>query len=244
MRRLLLLAGLVALVGCTAPLRPEGVRHVSNDHVLKSNYVIGQPLTVNVGDPMVKVQDYWEDSYEEPAATPTKTSTMRGGAVDIAFQEGQSYPIKGRIAVSGKDYQVVARDQSRAYQAALLGDDGKLYQQIVAKVPDGDNHVMVVYTLKVDPPDATFVRQATKKVNSSKGFVNYEVLYTGISDNSINLTYREFSPEGLARVAFFQNLTYPRNASTITFRNLRLAVDQATPESITIRVLSDGRSAG
>lgn len=58
MKVLGILAAAVALTACTAPLRPEGVRHLGNQHVLKSNYEVGKPLTVNVGDPMVKVQDY------------------------------------------------------------------------------------------------------------------------------------------------------------------------------------------
>ena len=47
--------------------------------------------------------------------------------------------------------------------------------------------------------------------------MNYELLYTGVSATGLNLTYREFSPEGLARVAFFQNLTYEAAAKSIAF---------------------------
>ena len=244
MKALVILAATVALTACTAPLRPEGVRHVGSQHVLKSNYKVGQPLTVNVGDAMVKVQDYWEDSFEEPSATPNKTFTMKGGPVNLAFLEGQNYQVKGRMAVEGKDYQVVAHQPNPIqYQAALLGDDGKLLPRIVATNPgmNGD-HVMVLYTLEISPPDGTLVREPRTKVNTNKGFVNFELLFTGLTDNAINLTYREFSPDGLARVAFYQNLTYPRNAQTVTFRNLKMAIDQVSGDSITFRVLEDRRS--
>jgi hypothetical protein len=46
----------------------------------------------------------------------------------------------------------------------------------------------------------------------------------------------------LARVAFFQNLTYPRNASTITFRNLKMSIEQVSGDNITFRVLEDRRT--
>lgn len=244
MKVLGILAATVALTACTAPLRPEGVRHLGNQHVLKSNYEVGKPLTVNVGDPMVKVQDYWEDSFEEPSATPNKSFTMTGGPVNLAFLEGQSYQVKGRMAVEGKDYQVVANQSNPIqYQAALLGDDGKLLPRVVATNPgmNGD-HVMVIYTLQISPPDGTLIRQPKTRVNTNKGFVNYEILFTGITDSAINLTYREFSPEGLARVAFFQSLTYPRNASTITFRNLKMSIEQVSGDNITFRVLEDRRT--
>lgn len=244
MKALVILAATVALTACAIPMRPEGERHVGNQHVLKKNYEVGKPLTVNVGDPMVKVQDYWEDSFEEPSATPNKSFTMTGGPVSVAFQAGQSYQVKGRLAVDGKDYQVVANQSNPVqYQAALLGDDGKLLPRIVVTGPGmNGGHVLVIYTLQISPPDATLVRQPKAKVNTNKGFINYELLFTGVTDNAINLTYREFSPEGLARVAFFQNLTYPRNSPTVTFRNLKMSIDQVSGDSITFRVLEDRRS--
>ena len=63
------------------------------------------------------------------------------------------------------------------------------------------------------------------------GFINYELLYTGSNASGINLTYREFSPEGLARVAFFQNLTYPADARSITFKQLRIRVERASADA-------------
>jgi hypothetical protein len=77
-------------------------------------------------------------------------------------------------------------------------------------------------------------------VKTTKGYENYELLYTGVSATGINLTYREFSPDGLARVAFFQNLTYEATAKSIAFKKFRIAVEAATSESITFTVLADG----
>lgn len=240
---LVLSAAVTLLAGCTAPLRPEVARQTDRQHIVQSNYTIGAPLTVNVGEPLIKVQDYWQDQFDEPMATATKSFKMTGGPVELTFIANQSYRVRGRIAVDGKDYSVVSPEgTSPAYQAALVADDGVPLTRVAATNPglNGD-HVFVAYTFKIDPPDARLERKSSVRVDTSKGFVNYEVLYTGISENAINMTYREFSPDGLARVAFFQNLTYPRTAATITFRQIRLAIQQVTPESITARVISDGR---
>ena len=40
--------------------------------------------------------------------------------------------------------------------------------------------------------------------------------------SGLNLTYREFGPEGTARVAFFQNLTYEVGAKITTFKSTEL----------------------
>lgn len=89
------------------------------------------------------------------------------------------------MAVEGKDYQVAANQSNPIqYQAALLGDDGKLLPRVVATNPglNGD-HVMVIYTLQISPPDGTLIRQPKTRVNTNKGFVNYEILFTGITDS-------------------------------------------------------------
>jgi hypothetical protein len=84
------------------------------------------------------------------------------------------------------------------------------------------------------------IEESVPVVKTTKGYENYELLYTGVSATGINLTYREFSPDGLARVAFFQNLTYEATAKSIAFKKFKIAVEAATSESITFTVLADG----
>lgn len=243
MRKITILVACVAsVVGCTTPIRYEGARHVSQDHVVTRSYQLGVPKTVSVGEAIVKVEDYWADISEQPVALPTKSFTVKGGPVALVYEQGKEYPVRGLIAVEGKDYAVVPNSSNPSgYSAALVSPDGSIYNRVVGTNPNlrGD-HVMVVYTMTIDPSDAKLVRQRSQTVNMTKGFINYEILYTGTSANAINLTYREFSPEGAARVAFFQNLTYPADAKSITFKQLRIAVDRATADGITFTVVADG----
>jgi hypothetical protein len=82
---------------------------------------------------------------------------------------------------------------------------------------------------------------ASNKVSEieAKGYVNYEIVFTGKSANQLNFVYREFSREDLARQAFFQNLTYSAEESQIRFRNLQIRVDRVSNEGITYVVLQD-----
>ena len=55
---------LVLLAACTIPLQPEVQRRLEDQHRFAKNYVIGESMTVNVGDPIIKFQDFWVETIE------------------------------------------------------------------------------------------------------------------------------------------------------------------------------------
>ena len=119
---------------------------------------------------------------------------------------------------------------------------GTLYDRVVmAGPPLISGLVLSIYNLAIFDPTAKIVRETSQNVKSSRGYENFEILYTGTNSSGLNLTYREFSPEGIARVAFFQNLTYEVGAKIITFKKYRIAVEHASSESITFTFLADGQ---
>ena len=67
----------------------------------------------------------------------------------------------------------------------------------------------------------------------------YELLYQGITNGSLKLSYREYIND-FARPAFFQDVTYDLDSTTttITFRTVRIEVLRANNNQITYRVLS------
>jgi hypothetical protein len=81
------------------------------------------------------------------------------------------------------------------------------------------------------------------QINSSgKGF-KYELLYNGISSNTLNITYREFVDQ-MARPAFQQDLTYTVSGTgptDIVFRGARITVYKADNSSVRFVVHSGVR---
>jgi len=63
-------------------------------------------------------------------------------------------------------------------------------------------------------------------------------VYTGKGEDGLKLLYREFTPDDLARPAFYQELTYGSDAKVIRFRKLRIAVELADYEMIVYTVLA------
>jgi hypothetical protein len=235
---------IVAFLGaCVTTLRPEGPGRVDERRQFVKNYTIGQQITVNVGDPMIKFQDYELklETIESPVVTPERTVNLRGGVVNITLTAGQKYPVRGRMLVNGIDYVVVGTtDHPVHFRAVLVKPDGTLHNRVAFYNPNLGGLQLVFYTFTLSDPSTRIIRDTTQNVKSTKGYQNFEILYSGINTNGLNLTYREFSPDGLARVAFFQNLSYEANAKTITFKSYRIAIERASSEAITFTVLADG----
>ena len=239
----LVCAAIISLDGCSMTMRPEGPRSAGAERQYTKNYTIGEKKTVNVGDAMIKFQDYWVERIESPVVSPERTVNLEGGLVDITFNAGQKYAVVGRIAFDGVEYSVVPVKNSPDVPAALIKQDGTLLNRVARIMPNGEV-VVVVYSMTVSDPTVRMVRDSEQHIATTKGYQNFELIYTGTTATSLNITYREFSPEGLARTAFYQNLTYEAGSKLITFKNFRVAVESASSESITFTVVSDGNLTG
>jgi hypothetical protein len=247
-----LIAGFFAagFSGCATPLKYEAPQSLPDKHEFVRNYRLGESITVNVGEPMVKVRDFWIESAESSVAVPERDVNLKGGLVNIDLVGGRKYQVKGRAYIDGKELTAVAFDEHPTeFRAVLINADGTLHNRIAGSslragafgsLNRGDELIPLAYTLTISDPSVRLLREKVETIKIAKGYENYELLYTGVSGAGLNLTYREFSPDGLARVAFFQNLTYEAGAKSITFKKFRIAVEKATSESITFTVLSDG----
>lgn len=76
-------------------------------------------------------------------------------------------------------------------------------------------------------------------ISAEKGYVNFEILYSGKDNNSIHAIYREYSQDNLARVAYFQNLTFPADSPMIRYKNIQIKVHSSDGEKLTYTVIND-----
>ena len=77
-------------------------------------------------------------------------------------------------------------------------------------------------------------------MDSTAGFTNFELIYTGRNAQSLTFLYREYTPNDMAKPAFYQTLTYSADSKTLRFKKIRLGIDEATDERLVYRVLEDG----
>lgn len=242
---LTLICSVLALMlsGCYTALLVDAPSKISDEHKFVKSYVLGEKKTVTVGDPMVKVQDYWIENFSSDFVYPDKSVTVKGTPVNIVLEANKRYRVKGAIDVNGLRCLLLVFDQAQDMAfCVIVNPNGSLVNRAALSFGANgrENVTLIPGEAIISDPSVRIVRESAPVVKTTKGYENYELLYTGVSATGINLTYREFSPDGLARVAFFQNLTYKATAKSIAFKKFRIAVEAATSESITFTVLSDG----
>jgi len=234
MRITALLAALL-LAGC-AGLEPVE-RDLSLEHVNESNYQVGESRQAFVGEPIVRVRDYWLETLGEPAVEATEqTSIKMNFHRPRVVAVGEVIPVVGKIDYNGKLYRIARFDGLDAFGDMLLTDDGRLtgkFRGVLGAVQPMDSH-------KVDPPDAVFKEVTKKTVVETRAFTNFELIYSGMSADSVSLLYREYTPDNLIRPAFSQTVTYERDSETIRFREVLIEVHQVDGASIHYSVLEDG----
>ncbi|PIT72329.1 hypothetical protein B9Z42_12310 [Limnohabitans sp. B9-3] len=218
-------------------MQRDEVNVIGSENIKQKNYIIGQKISVTVGEPMIKFQDYWTTTSEKSVATVNKLVHIKGGPIDITLVPGKQYSVVGNVVQENVKYMLVRSD---AGNLVMVKPDGTLRDRVGGQVNNNDV-VTVVWTMTISDSSAVVTKEKALEINSSKGYENFELLYTGLSAGSMNVTYREFSPDGLARVAFFQNLTYPVAAKTVSFKKYKLDIQSATAENIVFTVLEDGR---
>jgi hypothetical protein len=72
------------------------------------------------------------------------------------------------------------------------------------------------------------------------GYINYELIYAGMNNVSMNITYKEYSRNDYARPLFYQNLTFEPKAKQIRFKDFVIEILEANIDYIKYKILSDG----
>lgn len=253
MFRLLLiaLAPVLVLTGCAsqapyATVIPPTVAQSEPVHTIDKNYQLGAQMSVFVGEPMVRVKDYYVTHRDSGTYLLPKTVThhqlfMR----PKTFAAGTPMILVGYYMLDGQRLKLLALPDRDASLFPMLVDEsghftnklfnrmaGNWFEQTGGKIASVEGF---------DPP-LDFATHTVDEVSAEGGYTNFELVYAGASASQLNLIYREYTPTDLARAAFTQNLTYDRSSPAIRFRNIRIDVSSADNQSIHYVVRDDGLS--
>lgn len=240
MKKIILISILLNLVGCAHQIQRDAPSTNPTTHVFNKSYKIGEEKTVSVGESVIQVKDYYVTKYGTSVMTPSEDFRVDGTMLHEDFKFGQKLDVKGKVVLDNGQYSIVKfNGTDYAYQALLIKDDGTIHTKIGAYNPQVGGLIPVIYTYTITPATAKMLREEQEKVVAEKGYLNYEFLYNGSDKNSMHFTYREYSPEGLARTAFYQDLTYGANSKSIRFKGFRVNVIEANSEQIKFIVTED-----
>lgn len=238
LRKILAATLLMVPLGCASvqPVAPQQVR-VDSRHVFEKNYSLGVEGSAFVGEPIVRVKDYYVVVREAEALQASESFTLNSGMLHASVPSGTIGVLRGTTVKSGKTYRVVEIQAPKLIgEGFLLNDDGSLQGSGIALV----SHFADPASYRPEPATVRFVGTTVTKVDTSKGWKNFELVYSGVTKDSITVLYREYTPEDMARAAYSQNLVYPKESTTIRYRDIAIAVIEASNERLRYVVKADG----
>lgn len=241
--RLLVIVTAVPAAACAhvAPTASAPRAAATPEHVAETNFSVGQTKQAFVGDTMITVKDYYRKPAQADAwsiATPVK---VEAGLFPITVIPGE-YRVKGRERLDGVTYDAIAA-KVHLTEVSSMSPSSRTVEQTVLIAPDGGirGPANAWGSSKTSAADGIrAVRRSANAIDTSRDHANYELIYSGLSGGTVHIACRDHGTGDAARAAFSQDLTYDLAKSPIRFRKLVIAVDKATSDSITFRVLNNG----
>lgn len=217
--------------------------------VTEKSYTLGQSMSAHVGEAVARVKQFvvtveFENSlsFRTPVAL-----AVTGGGLKSALQipAGTEFPFRGAKYHRRTVYFLTEAIDPELPDVRLMVERGGDYDNLMI---DKDGEIYRGCDKPracVKPNEIKFVpveRKIAKEKIAPFG-QNFELVYSGATKDAINLLYREFTADDLARPAFTQNLTYDRTNSTIRFRDMQIRVQEADNESLRYVIEADGLGA-
>lgn len=207
------------------------------EHHSDRNYAIGIQQSVYVGQAMVRVKDYYTDQVSG-IARPDRAFTLKlPPFMRVNVAAGEAMQFVGTTQRAGKTYRVVKIQQPAAAALGFLLNDDGTFEGSAVNVAGA----RMGFSYKPDPSGTRVLPDKDISVVVGRGVTNFELIYGGTTGDSIQVMYREYTPEDMARPAFSQQLVYSLASKAIRFRDIQIHVDGADNEKITYTVLADGQ---
>jgi hypothetical protein len=247
--QLVTFANLVGLCAGCVSVRAPTQRLSEEKTESKKNYKLNERFSVSVGEAVILRKSYIYKEFEAQDRVIAASD----------FRATSKIPFREPLIYAGrKDEQLLVLGTTtlgkNACRIVSLGQltDGSPFGMLVdftTGLPVGKgvwrNPVLGSWqsnnlNIKVEPGDVVFKVINRVEVNTSKPYENYEIVYTGRLGENVTFVYREYTPDSLAKPAFYQNLTYNLGeAKQIRFRKIQMEVFEASNEQISLKVLSD-----
>lgn len=239
-------------MGCATTTQiPNSRRLVEVKTMDEKSYVINQSFTVHVGDPIVSRRKYLYSVFEVSDRVVASMDIhlrivpkLFGDPLILELKKGTEFPVLGLIEVKAHSFRsVYVGTFPNGIRAAVLVDPTTgvpLETPILAKYSPSSNYTVTPMRVEIEPRNSHFETIESVEIDSSKPFENYDIIFTGHSRGNATFVYREYSPENLAKPAFFQELTYDLSGEkTIRFRHLQMKILELNNSGITLKVISE-----
>jgi hypothetical protein len=230
-----------ALLGACSSVSPAEPTPAVSKHILQKNFALGELKSAAVGETMVSLKDYYEKDRRNVWSV-SQPATLRVGLGSMVLIPGD-YTALRRVTDDGASYDIVeikvhpfeltTFKPSKAVVSMMffIEDSGR-----VARAGGGLGITTEVSDL--EPADFHATRAEKTSIDSSRGYTNFALLYSGVAGGAVHLTDREYAAGDPMRPASSQDLTYDLADKSIRFKNVRIDIESADNQAIRFRVTS------
>lgn len=237
------------LTGCS---NSTSTKSVIGDFYNK-DYSLGKEKTISIGDTLIRVSGVKNGAAIQKTLFKAendivyvysgKTLTINKGetffAIKDAIIENVDYYLIPILYEDRKQKEIEIRDQS----FVLLLNKKTLEFENKYKRYANNNIYPDIY----GSGNINFISSNNKLKTISNEYValnpkesvNFDIIYNGISGDTLRFTYREFTENDISRPSFFQDLTYSKNDKIIKFRGIEIEIIKIKNSEIVYKIKSD-----
>ncbi|MCX6050881.1 MAG: hypothetical protein NTZ60_00010 [Campylobacterales bacterium] len=233
---------LLFLSGCAPePSTPVDFVYIMNNKEVREfvenknnkNYTIGLNKHCNVGEEIILFEIYNKKIKE-------KTSDVKYKALidSINIKKDLVYEVRGKSKSNNSHLFLFSHQENSMFRFLKINVDGTLASN---HLYDWDGRICM--NNYINTSNQKIFERIDEHVEREeiflKGSYSYSIIYTGKDSNSIKLQYREYKDD-MARIAFYQDLTYDlKESKIIRFKKFKIEILKADNEGIEYKVLED-----
>ena len=220
-------------LGCASvEVVPAEKQPLRTEDVESRNYRLGEAREAVVGQPIVQVRSYRVSKREAASVVASADFAIVGADFRIAGRKGEEFAVSGSAELDGRAHYVVPL----AGYEFFVSPEGELHRDVKTTA----FRWKISSKARMEPPDARLIPRESEEVSAEAEYANYELIYGGSDGRSIQVTYREFTPQDSVRPSFFQSLSYDAGSDVIRYRDLVVKVLEATNQTLSYVVVADG----
>lgn len=242
--------------GCTS----AKIYHLNDEFgsYYEKSYELNKPYTISVGETVLSINGVANGaaityprlvSSEDIEIKSTAFTTFDNYGVqrNYSIKKNEVLTTVAQASYQGEDYYLINASPNRRHlkntvkERLILVNKKTLmiYPRIGFHGETSNFLLSKGYTFSKD--SAKFIElESHYEVKNPKDEINFNIVYNGISGDTLRLAYREFTANDLARPAFFQDLTYNKNEKIIKFRGIDIEILKVTNNELTYKISQDG----
>ncbi len=236
MKKLLLISGYLILSGCTTSMKMAEQVPSRVEQIDFKNYEIDKRQKAFVGEQIIARKSY-KAVIKSNLVKAMNDFTLSGGvattSINLVAMTGDTFRIAGYNELNNPVVNIPGSN-------FMFGIDSNGNWDMTVMSPSfWTSPIGSGSQYNIFPENTTFQKVESTMPFSEAGYINHEIVFTGIGASGLNLIYREYTFENMARSDFKQELIYPIDTKQIRFRNYLISVHSVDSSEIEYTVAQE-----